>query len=918
MRRTHRTAPSALRVATLSALIALASVASTALAAPVLFPPLPDGRQEIRDEADVAPYLAAWKAAAFARERSAATPATANQLQYDAKWYDLNLTFTPASSTVSGTVRMKAAVVGGPIATVDLDLYANMVVDAATAGGAATTWSRALNVLTLNLDRAYADGELVDVTVTYHGNPAQSGYMGFQTVNGRQLIWSLSEAYGARTWWPCKDAPEDKADSVDVRFTTPNTLTTVSNGTLVGRTLIGGTSQAVTQWHERYPIATYLVSIAAYPYTVTDDWYRPTPGDSMLIRFHNYPESAAGAAAVQAKVKDMIAAYAVHFGEYPFLAEKYGHAQFQFGGGMEHQTCTSLGVFNESVVAHELAHQWWGDLVTCRDFHHIWLNEGFATYGEALWAEANGGPAAYHADININRFLGPGTVYVPDATDENRVFDANLSYNKGSWVLHMLRHVLGDTDFFASLQQYHALWGYQSATTEDFRDVCESVSGRDLNDFFQQWIYGEYYPAYRATWTSAAGAGGWDVTLTLEQTQSWQRFHMPVDVRVTTAGGDVPFVVDDSLASQDFVLHVADAPTLVAIDPDGWILKSLETAVSDPTFERPVLLVNGVDWATYGTEITTAYTDHAFSGAYGVDFWDNFDAPAGGYPAALPAPLGHGAVPAEVLGHYRNVVWVGNNFNGDLASWQDTPALSYLRAGGNLLLMSRMGDSFLGDSLRAYLGVNWAIVSATIADCIATRPGLTNLTPIGTQSLVAVFDTVLASPESELLFRVSSGFTPSRGIGAVRKPAGGAGLRPHGGRFAFLSGRPYRWDHTQLQGDVTAILTNWFLEPVGTAAVEGSVGAPRLALEAARPNPSRGPTSLRFALPRAEHARLVLLDVSGRRTRLLVDARLAAGPHQLAWDGRDDRGGPVTPGLYFLALEVDGERRMVRRLTVLR
>jgi hypothetical protein len=892
--------------------LALVAVASTALGAPYVYP-LPNGQSEVRDERDVAPFLAAWKAAALARQRAVARPATANQLQYDVRWYDLALTFTPSTSSVSGTVRMKATVVGGPISALDLDLYSNMVVDAATSAGAAATFSRAGNVLTLNLDRAYANGETVDVTVTDHGNPTAAGYFGFGFVNGRQLIWSLSEAYGARTWWPCKDAPEDKADSVDVHFTMPAALTAVSNGSLVSRVVNG--ANATTSWHERYPIATYLVSIAAYPYTVTTDWYRPTPADSMLLRFHNYPESAASYAPVQAKVKDMIAAFVPSFGEYPFLAEKYGHAQFQFSGGMEHQTCTSLGVSNESVVAHELTHQWWGDLVTCRDFHHIWLNEGFATYGEALWQESLGGSSAYHADIDLNRFLGPGSVYVPDATDESRVFDSNLSYDKASWVLHMLRHVLGDATFFAALHQYRADWGYRSATTENFRDACEAVSGRNLDDFFQQWIYGEYYPIYRPSWTAAAAAGGWDVTLTLEQKQTWQLFHMPVDITITHGAGTTTFVVDDSLASQSFVLHVAGQPVALEVDKDGWILKTLDETVTDPTFERSVLLVNGVDWATYGTEITSAYSDHAFSGAYAVDFWDNFATPAGGYPAELPAPLGHGRVPASVLAHYRNVIWIGNNFNGDLAAWQDTPALSYLRAGGNLLLMTRQGEQFVGDSLRVYLGVNWTSTGVTINDCIATRPGLVNQSLLATQNLCAVFDTVRTTPESQLLFRVSSGFTPSRGIGAIRMPAAGAGYRPKGGRFAFLSGRPYRWNHTQLQSNVTAILTGWFQEPVSLTGVDDALARPRLALEAARPNPSSGSITLRFTLPRAGRARLVLIDVAGRRMRTLVDGALDAGPHDCAWDGRDQRGRSVPAGLYWARLEMAGEvtaRKLVR------
>ncbi|MCC6350314.1 MAG: hypothetical protein IT347_12075 [Candidatus Eisenbacteria bacterium] len=908
MTRVRRPLPMAL----LACALVLSATAGGATARPILFPPLPNGVREVRDERDVSPYLAAWKAASLRRERAAARPATLNQQSWDARWYDLDLSFAPTTSTVSGTVRMKATVTAGAVSSADLDFAAGMVVDGATSGPGATTWSRAGDVLTLDLDRAYSAGETFDVTVTYHGTPT-GGYFGFQMVNGREIIWSLSEAYGARTWWPCKDAPEDKADSVTVHFTAPLGLTTVSNGTLVSTVMNGPTVTA--NWSERYPIATYLVSIASYPYTVTTDWYRPSPADSMLLRFWNYPESVAGVSAVQAKVKDMIAAYAARMGEYPFLAEKYGHAEFPFGGGMEHQTCTSIGAFPEFVVAHELMHQWWGDLVTCRDFHHIWLNEGFATYGEALWAESQGGYAAYKADMDQNRYLGPGSVWVPDASNETRVFDSNLSYNKGSWVLHMLRHVLGEQTFFDALLAYRATWGYKSATTENFRDACEAVSGRDLDAFFQQWIYGEYYPQYRANWTSAPAGGGYDVTLTLEQTQSWQLFTMPVDVTVTTAGGETTFVVPDSLASQQFVLHVADAPVNVEVDRDGWILKTMDQVVANPTFQKSVLLVNGVDWATYGTELASACTDKAFWGAYGIDFWDTFAAPEGGYPATLPAPLGHGSVPGDVLGQYRNVIWLGNNYAGDLFHWQDSPVLQYLRAGGNLLLLSRQGETFLGDSLRAYLGVNWAATGQTLPDAAATRPGLAGMARTATQSACAVFDTASATGETSTLLRTASGFTPARGIGAIRIPAAGAGSRPAGGRFAFVSGRPYRWTHAQLQTNVTAILSAYFLEPVNLADADGGAPPARLAFAAPAPNPSSATTALRFSLPRPGRVRLVVMDVAGRRVRSLFDGPLAAGPHELAWDGRDEAGAFAPAGLYWARIEAAGEtatRRLAR------
>jgi hypothetical protein len=893
------------------ALLLAVLLVPAAHAEPFLFPETPESPAEWRDARDTAPYLAAWKAEGLRRTRAAAQAATPNQTAYDVTWYDLQLTPVHATQVLTGTTRVKARVVSGPLANVELDLYSNLVVDAVSAAGLPSTYSRAGDLLTVALDRAYATGETFELTVTYHGTPT-GGSFGFNTANGRPLIWSLSEPYGARSWWPCKDVPEDKADSVDIRVWVPSGIVTASNGTRVAATDNGTT--AFTHWKERYPITTYLVAIACYPYATSHDWYRPTPADSMPIDFFNFPESVSGAAAVQAKVKDMIAAFVADFGPYPFLAEKYGHAQFLFGGGMEHQTCTFLGVYNEYVVAHELGHQWWGDWVTCRDFHHIWINEGFATYSEALWAEALGGMAAYHADLDLNRYFGPGSVYVVDDTDEAAIFSSNLSYNKGSWVLHMLRRVLGDAVFFDALREFGTTFAYGTATTEDFRGVCEAVSGRDLTKYFQQWVYGEYYPAYRARWSAAPAAGGWDVTLTLEQTQAWQLFTMPVDVRVTTASGSTTFTVQDSLASQVFVLRVAEPPTQVAVDPDGWILKTLEAPVVNPPLDKGVLVVNGVSWNDYGTEITSAYQDRAFFGDHPIDFWDHFPPPSGGYPSTLPAPLGRGAVPPEVMGRYRVVVWVGNDFNGDLASWVNSPILSYLKAGGDVLLLTRNGGGFLTDSLRAYLGVG-PLTSTTLLDCLAARPGLTDIARIGTQSSCVHFDTTLTRSDSQVLFKARTGLPGDRGIGAIRIPPNGGTHRLNGGRFAFLSGRPYRWNHAALRANVSTILGSWFLEPLDPLAAGPAPPPAALALAPPRPNPSGGVTTLVFTLPRAADVRAEVLDVAGRVVRTLASGPLPAGEYALRWDGRDDAGRRLGVGVYWARVDAAGAhaaRRLVR------
>ena len=577
------------------------------------------------DPADVSDYLSYWQARAYARSMANFTPVTLNQQTFDVRYYDLDLYPNLASRVLTGSVRMIATVVSGPITSVDLDLdNANMVCDATTSAGISTTFAQGGGILTVQLDRAYNTGEDVNVVVNYHGSPAAGAFtaaFGFTVQGAYTLVSSLSEPFDARAWWPCKDDPSDKADSADVRMTMPSGYITASNGVRTFN-LDNGTT-AVTRWHERHPISTYLISVASYPYTVVTDWYRPTPADSMEICFHLYPGSVASTAAVHAKVKLMLAAYESKFGNYPFRDEKYGHAQFQWGGGMEHQTCTSLGSFGEYTVAHELGHQWWGDAVTCADFHHIWLNEGFATFCEFIWAEANGGIAAFHTRMNSYAYYGSGSVYVQDLSDVNRIFSSNLSYHKAGWVLGMLRHVMGDTNFFLAMRTYLQQHYFGAATTEDFRAACEQVSGLDLAQYFQQWIYGEYYPQYKtSTGYQASPGGGYDVTLQLQQIQTWQLFKMPLDVRIVTGGGTFNFVAQDSTALQLFTFNVPSPPTSVTLDPDQWVLKSVTTVtgVEAPAASRGLELAVPSPNPTRGEAAITFSTPRA--GAADVDVID--------------------------------------------------------------------------------------------------------------------------------------------------------------------------------------------------------------------------------------------------------------------------------------------------------
>jgi hypothetical protein len=878
-------------------------------AALLLVPPAARGDEEGVPRVFAGPLEAERKAKAMERLSAAMGKATLAQETFDALYYDLDVDLNPTTSLVSGSVRMDATASGASIDLVELDLLDNMTVDSVFVDAAPALFAHANDLLTVQLGASYAPGVVFTVLVYYHGTPDVSwGAFGFDSYAGDPMIWSLSEPYGARSWWPCKDVVGDKADSVDLRATVPSDLIVASNGLLVGVDSVSVPGKKTYWWHEKYPISTYLVSVAAHPYTVFSKWYHYSPTDSMEIRNYAFPDNYASVNSVVSETPAIMTFFKSIYGEYPFLDEKYGHAEFLWGGAMEHQTCSSMGFWDEYVVAHELSHQWWGDMISPETWHHIWLNEGFATYSEALWSEHKYGIGQYRTDMKNTRYFGPGTIYVQDPSDFNAIFSTDLSYNKASWVLHMLRHVVGDTAFFDILQAWrvYAPTLYGNATTDDFRMVCETVSGLDLDYFFHEWIYEEFFPIYRYAWSDQPGSGGYDITLQIDQVQTNTVFRMPIDVFVQFASGDTTIVVQDSVASQTFALHVSADPIDIKLDKaqGGWILKVIQEAIVNPTFDRGILVVNGVDWTNYGSEIRTAYEDSVFWGSHEISFWDLFAPPTGGYPASLPVPLGtNKAVPADTLKQFSAVVWVGNNFNGDLEKWVSAPLLDYMNAGGNVLLLTRMGQDFLYSSLADYMGLTWAGNKwSTLSTYVSQHPSLVNQTFTGVQSYNAVFDTSFAGGETELLFK-SNSTSGLLGSGAWKKPAAGGLLRPDGAQMVFLSGRPYRMEHTNLRANVETILSDFFHEPYDPTGVGGEAPGLTYALEANRPNPFNPSTTVRFTLPAAGRVKLDIFSTSGRLVRRLVDGDRKAGQNQVVWNGKNDAGHDAGSGIYFYRME---------------
>ncbi len=515
----------------------------------------------------------------------------------DVTYYKLDISISNSPKNISGTITVRAKSLMDNLTALYLDLSDPLFVASVTLGSESLNFTHGNSKLVIMLNTAFNTGEEFQIEVTYFGTPGSSGFGSFEFYtrsNGKPAIWSLSQPYGAKDWWPCKDTPADKADSSDVWITVDDQFYAVSNGKLI-EIIDNGDGIKTFKWKNSYPIAQYLISVAIADYFIYETYYNYTENDSMPVIHYNYPERWNDNRKSQLdKTIPMLHIFSDKFGEYPFLNEKYGHAEFAWSGGMEHQTVTSMGSFGEYIVAHELSHQWFGDMITCKDWHHIWLNEGFATYSECIYAENY-----YDFDAYMNRIISKmgspgqswsakgavGSIYVQDISTVWSIFNSARSYEKGAIVLHMLRGVVGDALFFDIWKTYAAdpAVKHGVAVTEDFQAIAEQVSGMDLEYFFSEWIYGENYPRYHFNWTSSEiSPGNFEVALTIEQeiNSNPSFFTMPIQVKVTHASGDTLINLFNDQQIQQFNFTFSQQPLDISIDPNLWILRDVFNEIS--------------------------------------------------------------------------------------------------------------------------------------------------------------------------------------------------------------------------------------------------------------------------------------------------------------------------------------------------
>lgn len=507
----------------------------------------------------------------------------------DAVYYKLELTLpaTPHYLYGATTVTLKSSRAG--LNSFFLDLNSKLKTDSVFfEGQKLSSYTHQNSKLSITLPKSFNTGEQFSVKVYYQGVPDPSGFGSYADTshNGSRIVWTLSEPYGAMDWFVCKDTPGDKADSSEVWVTCQKDMKVASNGTLVSDTDNGNNTHTV-KWKNHYPIAQYLISIAATNYTVYTNYFKYTASDSMPVTHYVFPEDFNDFTKGQMdQTINMLKVYSDKFGLYPFIKEKYGHAQFMWGGGMEHQTITSLVNFSETLVSHELGHQWFGDKITCARWEDIWLNEGFAEYCSAVYNENAHGKDSYNSTIvnEMNRAKNAqGSIYVRNISSVGEIFNGNRSYAKGAVVLHMLRGVVGDSVFFNIMKTYinDPKLAYSSAATADFQAAAEKVYGQSLQYFFDEWIYGQGYPKYTYSWNAKTTAQDQisEVSLTLNQSvnSSPAFFTMPVRLKITTSLGDTTVTVMNNQQNQLFSIIVKGSVIAVTVDPDNLILKSITT-----------------------------------------------------------------------------------------------------------------------------------------------------------------------------------------------------------------------------------------------------------------------------------------------------------------------------------------------------
>ena len=524
--------------------------------------------------------------------------------KYDLKFYHLNINVERNSLYIKGNVKSIAKVVSASLDSFAFVLHQNHTIDSVYVNGAKRNFVRRDSLVLATAGTPISQNQLFTAIVYYKGTAPTGGAaaigdgynIGTSGSWGNQVTWSLSESLCAYHWFPCKQDLRDKIDSSWVFATTDSSNMVGSNGVLKNVVTVGNKKRY--EWKSKHPIDYYLISVAIAKYKSYNLYAKPMylPNDSILIQNFIYDGAINNSAwATQKtalnKIVPTIELESKLFGMYPFYDEKYGHCMAPFGGGMEHQTMTSLGFFDFEIDAHELGHQWWGDNVTCAAWKDIFINEGWASYTEYLcdqYLPTISGTSATTKMLNVHNSVMSqtgGSCYFTnaDTMNANVIFSSRLTYDKGSAVIHSLRYEINnDSVFFPAIRAFQTTYGGSTASVIDFKNFMQAQSGINFAQFFNQWYYGEGYPTFSVSWNQVNNVFYLKSTQTTSKPTSIPLFMTHVDYRISrTAKPDTIVRFYHGQSIENYSIPLTGSVTSIGVDPNNWILNKVGTNTKD-------------------------------------------------------------------------------------------------------------------------------------------------------------------------------------------------------------------------------------------------------------------------------------------------------------------------------------------------
>jgi len=512
---------------------------------------------------------------------------------YDLQHSRIALRFDVEQKKVLGEVTHSLSILRDGIAKISFDSV-GLTIGSVTLNKAPGKFETTADKLIVPLPGAAKAGDKFEVTIRYEGKPTKGMYFILPDKDypdRPKQIWTQGESEDTRYYLPTYDYPNDRLTTETI-LTVPASWITVSNGKLISVSEAGRGLKTWT-WRESLPSSTYLITVVAGEFDEAKDSWRGMPvtyyapkgrGDRLPINYSRTPA--------------MIDLFSKKLGvDYPW--EKYAQVMVDdfVAGGMENSSATTntssslnhpkiaaeLYTDEDGLISHELGHQWFGDLATCKDWGDIWLNEGFATFMENVWAEAHYGKdqADYERWEGARQWFAEGNLYdkpiVRHDFDDSSEFDGN-AYTKGGWVLHILRQQLGEDAFYRGLKHYLEVNRGKNVVTGDLAKAIEESSHTNVDQFFSQWLYGAGAPKFDLSYSYDNDKH--QVALTVKQSQKVEGrvgiFRVPVDVEITTASGHKLYDITVSKAEQIFTFPSDSAPLMVLFDKGGQILKSAE------------------------------------------------------------------------------------------------------------------------------------------------------------------------------------------------------------------------------------------------------------------------------------------------------------------------------------------------------